>query len=98
MTIDLKLPSNEILHFLSDSVVMNERNQIPGFLEGASPFMAKSSPFVKRSQNRYDLNDFMNSKQGILNSAAPMGPSGRLDAESLHRLPGGVNPDGSSDG
>ena len=60
--------------------------------------MAKSSPFVKRSQNRYDLNDFMNSKQGLLNSAAPVGPSGRLNADSLQRLPGGLNAEAAPDG
>jgi len=53
VTIDLKLPSNEIMHFTSDAVVMTERDKIPGLLDGGmmSPFSlsAAKSPFAKRA-------------------------------------------------
>ena len=65
MTIDLKLPSNEILHFTGDAVVMNERDKIPGLLNSGlmSPFSlgAQKSPFVRKAgQRRYDLAEIMN--------------------------------------
>ena len=68
VTIDLKLPSNEIMHFQGESVVMTERTQIPGLLENLNPLTSKS-PFVKRSR-RYDLAEIMNSSKGIINSPA----------------------------
>lgn len=58
MTIDLNLPSNEIIHFSGDSVLMTERNQIPGL--NTNSFFFNKSPFVKRSQRRYDLAEIMN--------------------------------------
>ena len=61
-----------------------------------SPFIEKSSPFVKRSQNRYNLTEFMNSKQGVLNSAAKI-TGGRLDAENLQRLTGAIPQDVTPD-
>ena len=60
VTIDLKLPSTEIMHFMSDSIVMTERNQIPALRDNAfqnslGPNSGKNSPFNKRSR-RYDIN------------------------------------------
>jgi hypothetical protein len=75
------------MHFNGDSVVMTERNQLKDLLELNSPFV-KSSPFVKRSQ-RYDIAELMNSQKGVLNSPAVHSNGRRLDADSLHQLPGG---------
>ena len=85
--IDLKLPSNEIMHFTGDAVVMTERSQLKDLLDMTSSFV-KTSPFVKRSQ-RYDIAELMNSQKGVLNSPALHSNSRRLDAESLQSLPGG---------
>lgn len=59
VTLDLKLPSNEILHITSDSMTMTERNLIPGLLDSAiGGLRGNQSPFVKRS-SRYDLKEIM---------------------------------------
>ena len=47
VTIDLKLPSNEILHFTGDAVLMTERDRIPGLV--ATIGKMKRSPFAGRS-------------------------------------------------
>ena len=82
MTIDLKLPSNEIMHFFSDSVIMTERDKLRGLLDTA---VFSSSPFVKRSR-RYDLNEFMNKTKGVMNSPGFTGTNSRLDADNLTKL------------
>ena len=81
MTIDLKLPSNEILHFTGDAVLMTERDKIPGLV--ATIGKLQKSPFAQRGQRRYDLAELMNSQQNVLNSPQPYTRSGRLDAENL---------------
>ena len=62
---------------------MTERNQIPGLLDllQNSSFggALNKSPFAKRSQRRYDINEIMNQQKGILTSPG----KGRLDADSL---------------
>ena len=60
MTIDLKLPSNEILHFTGDAVLMTERDKIPGLV--ATIGKLTKSPFAQRGQRRYDLAELMNSQ------------------------------------
>ena len=87
MTIDLKLPSNEIMHFFSDSVVMTERDKLRGLLDTA---VFTRSPFVKRSR-RYDLNEFMNKTKGVMNSPGFTGTNSRLDADNLTKLQGSMN-------
>ena len=70
VSIDLKLPSNDILLFTGDSVVVTERSLVQGLGDMTrSPFAEKSSPFVKRSQ-RYDLSKIMNNSKGVLASPA----------------------------
>jgi len=58
VTLDFKLPSNEILHFTTDSVVMTERTQIPGM---DAAILKSRSPFVKRS-HRYELREIINNE------------------------------------
>ena len=41
--IDLKLPSNEIMHFTGDAVLMTERDKIPGLV--ATIGKMNKSPF-----------------------------------------------------
>lgn len=43
VTIDLKLPSNEIMHFTGDAVLMTERDKIPGLV--ATIGKMNKSPF-----------------------------------------------------
>ena len=83
MTIDLKLPSNEIMHFFSDSVVMTERDKLRGLLDTA--VFTRGSPFVKRSK-RYDLSEFMNKTKGVMNSPGFIGDNSRLDKDNLTKL------------
>ena len=82
MALDLKLPSNEIMLFTFDLVVMTERNQLPGLMDALSPFLAKS-PFSKRTSGRYDLKEFMTAGQTDFNSTARATPSKRLDSGAL---------------
>lgn len=82
MALDLKLPSNEIMLFTSDSVVMTERNQLPGMMDSVSPFLAKS-PFSKRTSGRYELKEFMSGNKGDFNATARATPSKRLDSDAL---------------
>lgn len=55
-TIDLKLPSNEVLHFTTDSVLMTERDRIVGLVQTINKLQPKS-PLGHRGQRRYDLAD-----------------------------------------
>jgi len=84
VTIDLKLPSNEILHFVGDSVVMTERDKIPGMLRAFKDF--SKSPFGVRGQRRYDLSEVMAKQPNILSSPAVHHNSSRLDADTLQML------------
>ena len=94
MTIDLKLPSNEIMHFFSDSVVMTERDRLRGLLDTAV-FTAHRSPVVKRSR-RYDLAEFMNKTKGVMNSPGFTGQNSRLDADNLTKLTSGMHQNDST--
>ena len=82
VTIDLKLPSNEILHFTGDAVLMTERDRIRGLV--ATIGKMKKSPFVGRSERRYDLSNFMANQNSLYNTPAPQQTGSRLDAESLN--------------
>ena len=61
VTIDLRLPSNEVLHFTGDAVMMTERDKVPGLV--ATIGKLQKSPFTIRAQRaRYDLAEVMNSQ------------------------------------
>ena len=60
MTIDLKLPSNEIIEFSGDTVVMKERNQIPDLANTLFSRGQQSPIAVRRTRQRYDLASAMN--------------------------------------
>ena len=47
VAIDLKLPSNEILHFTGDTVLMTERDKIIGIANSITRTVPKS-PFAQR--------------------------------------------------
>ena len=89
MTIDLKLPSNEIMHFTGDAVLMTERDKIPGLV--ATIGKMNKSPFGQRAQRRYDISELMNSQQSVLNSPQPNASRSRLDADNLMSLPGSAS-------
>ena len=88
MTIDLKLPSNEIIEFSGDQVLMKERNQIPDLANSLFSRGQQSPIAVRRTQRRYDIASAMNAQKGVLNSPAFRSNSNRLDSESLQQLPG----------
>ena len=49
--IDLKLPSNEVMHFSSEQIVMSDRSQLKGILDNLNQSGAANSsrsPFAKR--------------------------------------------------
>ena len=61
-TIDLKLTSNEVLHFTADSVLMTERDRIVGLVQTIKKLQPKS-PLAHRRQRRYDLADTVSAQK-----------------------------------
>ena len=67
---------------------MKERSQIPELTSGLFSRNHQSPVAVRRTRQRYDLAQAMNSQKGVLNSPAFRANSNRLDSDSLLHLPG----------
>ena len=77
--IDLKLPSNEIIMFTSDSVSLTERMQLQGMLTGQSFMRVDGNGNMIGRRNRYSIGGGNGTtlRQGILS------PRGSMPAEQL---------------